>query len=419
LTHQETRLETVKVATRVAGVSLHRPQLVYVEDQQPWGTAVLERVAESPRLEHAILRLELGPEVASQCAADGVSSGGRTVRFAMKSWLEARDLTRTLDNQPGKASWYTLLVEHGLLAHPDRLLASTQTAVAGMASPETKEMDASCTAALSEFSRRLEGLLATRTSTPLIFTVRCNECFQLEQERLRKGRMPGGTPPPFHARWTWHDGVRGDARPNCAHVPLGASALQALCKRYPELVFELLGWLVPEGALQRQGPQSEKPVRESHRFVLEPTVLETLLGSWLLDERIQRARLRAQRGYDLSPRERRSFHLSVAARRAQGGSPLPAKLRAGVTFAAAAWGTEAPIEQLAWMPGLSSGSEPAPVRQPVFDIKASDPLDVPRFLPEVGPRQPPRSEREPPGRSRVPKREAATPRAREAHRRAK
>jgi hypothetical protein len=406
----------MKATVEAAGVSLRRPQLQYVEEQA-WGSAVLERTAQDLRLMHASLRLELRPDMARQCATDGAATGVSKVRFAMKGWLDARGLTRRFggsSEQVGQAAWRTLLVEHGLLAHPERLLAGAETAVAD-AAPPTKAMDASCTDAFSELRRRFERLLSADAHTPLTSPVHCEECLHLAQERLRKGRMSGSARMRAQARWGWSDIAIVEANSDCAHVPLATSALRALCKRYPELIFELLGWLVPEGALSQSQP-GEKPARESRRFVLEPAVLECLLGNWLLDERAQRARPWSARGDEPPHRVRRNFHLSVATRREQAGSPLPASLLAGVSFAATAWGIQFPIEQLAWMP--VTGGESAPARRPVFDVKASDRFDVPRFLPEVVPLQAPRPGREAP-RRRGPKREAVFPRAREVRRRAK
>jgi hypothetical protein len=280
-----------------------------------------------------------------------------------------------------------------------------------------KGMDDGGAQALEKLRRRFENLVAVRTPTPSMYPMRCEECHKLDEERLRNAsRLPGGFRLLSQPRWVWERVV--EATPDCAHVPLAASALQALCKTYPELIFELLGLLVPEGALP-EGRPGQPPARESRRFVLEPAALEFLLGNWLLDERAQGARRRPGRGHGGHGRlhwERRNFHLSAAARQAQAGSALPAALRAGVSFAAAAWSIQLPIEQLAWMPVADGGS--APARQPVFDVRASDLLDVPRFLPDVAPLQEPRPGRGAP-RRRMPKRGSAPQRAREVRRRAK
>jgi hypothetical protein len=80
----------MRAALQVAGVSLHRPELWYME-KQPWGTAVLLRASQDPRLDHATLRLELGPEAAGEYALEGSPGAVDKVRFAMKDWLAARD----------------------------------------------------------------------------------------------------------------------------------------------------------------------------------------------------------------------------------------------------------------------------------------------------------------------------------------
>ena len=409
----------MRAALRVAGVSLHRPELWYME-KQPWGTAVLLRASQDPRLEHATLRLELSPEAARQYALKESPGVVDNVRFTLKDWLAARDPTRQFNapaKKAGLAAWRSLLVEQGLLAHPELVLAGAVVLEAPASPASTKGMDDGCAQALEKLRRRFENLVAARTPTPSVYPLRCEECHKCDEERLRNTlRLPGVFRPLSQPRWLWDRGVEG--KPDCVHMPLAASALQALCKTYPELIFELLGLLVPEGALP-EGRPGQPPKRESRRFVLDPAALEFLLGNWLLDEQAQGARPRPGRGHGGRGRlhwERRNFHLSAVARQALAGSVLPTGLRAGVSFAAAAWGFQLPIEQLAWIPVAEGGSTPE--RQPVFDVKASDLLDVPRFLPDMAPPQEPRPGRGAP-RRRVSKREAIPPRAREVRRRAK
>lgn len=409
----------MKAAVQVAGVSLRRPQLWYAETQ-PWGTAVLLRDSQDPRLEHATLRLELGPEAVGQYAPKGSVTAVDKVRFAMKDWLAAHAPVNPFDEpdeRVGQAVWRSLLVEQGLLAHPELILTGAEVPEIPATPSPMKEMDDACAQALGKLRLRFESLVAVHKTQPIASSVRCEECLRLDEARVHAlPRLPGGFRPPPQLRGIWERimGVKQD----CVHAPLARGALQALCKRSPELIFELLGWLVPEGALPHGRPGTA-PTRESRRFVLEPAALELLLGNWLLAERAPGARrqpVRGPRGYGRPHWERRNFHLSAAARQAQAGSALPAGLRAGVSFAAAAWGIEVPIEQLAWRPAM--GGESAPARKPMFDVKASDRLDVPRFLPDVAPPQEPPPGREAP-RRRGPKREAGPPRSREVRRRAK
>jgi hypothetical protein len=407
--------DTFKEAERrAAGVSLHRPQPWYTE-KQPWGTAVLRRASPDPRLAQARLELELAPEAAAQYIPEGCSRSIRVdkVCFALKDWLTARDSGKPFSDprdRAGPGVWRSLLVEHGLLAHPELVLAGAEVSGA-QAAAQAKGMDDGCAHALRKLRRRFENLMAARDPKRFASPVRCEECFELdEQRRHNLLRLPGGPAPP---RWLWDRIAEG--KPDCVHVPLATSALLALCKGYPELIFELLGLLVPEGALQqaRSGP-GPTPTRESRRFVLEPAVLELLLGNWLLDERDRGAQHRSARGQGRLSGERRSFRLSAAARQAQAGSALPEGLRAGVSFAAVAWGIQGSIERLAWRPAPDGG---AAARRPVFDVKASDRLDVPRFLPEARPPPPPPG-REAPRRRRR-EREVVPRRVREVRRRAK
>lgn len=410
-----------RAAMQVAGVSLHRPELWYME-KQPWGTAVLLRASQDPRLEHATLRLELDPETAGPYALKGSPTAVDKVRFAMKDWLAARapaNPFNDLEKQAGPAAWRSLLVEQGLLAHPELVFAGAVMPEAPVI-PAAKRMDEACAQALERLRRRFENLVAMGAPTPVAYPLRCEGCREFDEEGLHStARLLGGLRPLPQPRWVWER--IATPKPDCVHVPMATSALQALCKTYPELIFELLRLLVPEGALP-EGRPGQPPRRESRRFVLEPAALELLLGNWLLDERHPGDRRGSGRGHGehgRPRRERRNYHLSAAARQAQAGSALPAGLRAGVSFSAVAWGIQLPIEQLAWMPvtpATDRGS--APARQPVFDFKASDLLDVPRFLPDVATLQEPRPEPGTP-RRRVPKREAVSARTREVGRRAK
>ena len=149
---------------------------------------------------------------------------------------------------------------------------------------------------------------------------------------------------------------------SCPHIAMKYEALTALCRRFPELAFEASGLLHVGGAL------------DPPRFVIEAEVFRTAIGHWLL------GRVRGSYGGWDAPygrhRYRRTYSASKA--RAREAATLPPEQRAGVTFAANAWGFDGEVGALGWDPAATPEGDVAIDEQP----SEAEQISVPAMLPE-------------------------------------
>jgi hypothetical protein len=250
----------------IAGLSLEPPRLRYEIEIRPWGACVLERPHAARGIEHGTLALRL-------------VEGDAASTFEMKSFVQPA--VQPYYPPPPAVAWRALLVEHALLARPE-LIWSGAFPVGfgeGLAAPWVAELRA----ALEELHRRYASRVRPLSMDYSLRQIECAEC-----HAARLASVPAPAP---HLRFT-----ASLPPPKCPHGPAAMRALGELCEVYPELTFEVLGWMEPAGArVAAEGPTPS-------RFVLTGPLVEAVLGPWLLgdDPRAQQRML--YRGYDPSRR---------------------------------------------------------------------------------------------------------------------
>lgn len=321
----------------IAGFSLARPAEAYVVDGLPFGSARLERDT-SRQWSWQRLVLSLTPEAAA--GAGGLGSDAASIEFFMH---QRGDLGLEAEALVGLR---TLLVKHRLLSRPEVLLGGhAQDIPSG--SP----------------SARVLGLLvrqlAERTTKPRISYVdeECAQCREVRaagERSLREAALKAAEAAVMAAGSKtearrlqqdlyWKKAALVNARDvsrradACPHMAMRYEALAALCARFPELAFEATGLL-------RAGGELDPP-----RFVIQAEAYKVALGHWLLG----RARGRYDGWSDPYARSRHRRTYAAARSRAREATALPPEQRAGVTFAASAWGFEGEIGALGWDPAAA------------------------------------------------------------------
>lgn len=346
----------------IAGLSRTPPAGAYVAEGLSFGSARLERDTER---HWTWQRLVLSLTPAAAASAGQTGSAASSIDLALH-------LRADLTVEPGAlAGLRELLVVHRLLSRPELLRGR-----------RTEDVPAGSPAA------RVLGLLASqlveRTTKPTFAYAEeeCSRCRALraEAERatkeaaLKAAEAAVGTARSnaearrMQQEVSWKRAALVNTRDlsrrtePCPHMAMKYEALATLCRRFPELAFEATGLLQAAGAL------------DPPRFVIHTEAFKSALGHWLLG--------RARSRYDdwgasySRLRHRRTY--SATKSRAREATTLPPEQRAGVTFAASAWGFPGEIGALGWDPATTLEGDVSIDERPSVE----EPLSVSAILPE-------------------------------------
>lgn len=344
----------------IAGVSLRTPTQSYELTVEGFGKITLTRPARW-NLSDATLRVE-------PVAEEGAETPSPIV-FSVGPWIP-QDARVARDNEALEGE-RELIVQHGLLSHPEQVMAVEFTPAEGLS--------ASAVSALDRLRKRWSSIVDASRDLYRWSPITCEEC--LRTRRASDGRL----------------GPRGvysvAGREPCPHTATGSTALRALCEAHGELVFELAQWIVPSTVVQSFGEVIHPP----KRFVMHHELMSAMVAQWLLGRSRDAWRLEWLRGYRPNPAAART-HYVRRTHRAVGA--LDAPTHSAVRFAADAWGLEPEIEPDAlFAPRDEDISEhPAPKLRTEADV--SERVESARVLPEEPLQRTPRGTEPPPPRTR-------------------
>lgn len=387
--------------TAIAGLSLARPVSAYEVSDLSFGSARLERDTERHWGWRRFI-LSLTPEASADAGRSGSDAPVVEVWPSMVGGLTV---------QPeALAGLRDLLVTHRLLSHPAWLRSGRADEIPG-GSPAARAL-----AALSkQFTERTSEprhaylndecvtcreLRATAERAANEAALKLAEVALRAAKSVAESRRLQQTVQWRKAALAGHGGL-ARRESSCPHIAMKYEALTALCRRSPELAFEASGLLQVGGAL------------DPPRFVMAAEVFKLAIAHWLLG----RAR-RSYGGWDAPygrQRFRRTYSASKA--RAREATALPPEQRAGVTFAANAWGFGGEVGALGWAPAATHEDDV------VIDERPSEgeQISVPAMLPEgclVAPKADAPAVRAPPAKrtrtEAAPAKEAAPPPKRKA-----
>jgi hypothetical protein len=318
----------------VAGVSLAVPRQHYDIARQDGGSATLAREHPARALEGAALTVRL-------------AEGDVTATFEMKAF--AQPAVQPYTGLPPATTWRALLVEHGLLGRPELVWAGAFPAGwdQGLDAPQATALSG----ALGALHRRYVSLVRPASAD---FSLRQLECAECRAARIAK--LPPNQP-------AWRTAMTQPLT-KCPHAEHAMRALGELCSAYPELTFELLGWIEPAGArVKDEGPPPS-------RFVLTGLLVEALLGPWLVGEELRTLQRSMFRAYDTG---RRTYQPDWSAHADPRRTSLHRGQRAAIALAASAWGIAGTPETLV------RGNDGAPA--PALDPAAAPPIEATAALP--------------------------------------
>ena len=323
---------------RVAGISLRAPKEQYEVVGLSFGAATLQRNIDTGRW--TALTLTLTPQAVLE-HVKAVPQRVATVVFPLGYWMaEASGLVDVDELAVGLRE---LLVDHGLLSHPDWLLGALPTDLP----------PAQC-----EALERLQTVLAQVTGKSAI----CPVCPRPPPPR----ESSYGEGMDFDAGFSRMLRMMGIAMPSpsktiaavsapppveCPHAAMREEALRALGVAFPEVAFEAAQLLLAV------------PAMVPPRFVLSPMVLQSVLDEWLM----KRAPIATA---------------SATAPPFEEDAGLKEVQRAGLAFAASAWRLHGPLVR--FVPTDDDGSAPPTISATAARTEAT------LWWPESVPKPPPR-----------------------------
>ncbi len=348
----------------VAGVSLRAPQERYAVEGLSFGDAALTR-ANGPASRFNDLDLALTPDAAARCAAQKGAAALR-VSFALHELAPAH--TAGLGEDDARlAGVRTLLVEHALLAQPALLVAANDRI-------DRTSTEGQLLAQLRATYEQIVGGGRGRAAKE------CRDCVIERRKaynaqatldladltaRIKAAKTPRDAAllqQEYHTRRYMSSMYQTQRREaDCPHVALAREALEALCARHAEVMFELVGLIEPAG-------------RGAMRFVLREDVARAAVSHWITGRVRPRYVHWSQQRSTSAARGRRVVSARERALATQG---LPAEQRAGVSYAATAWSYEAPVATLGWTPSATDSGAPPSIREGGDE----GPYEVSRVLP--------------------------------------
>lgn len=343
----------------IAGLSLREPRTKYEATGPAFGTACLDRGDAWRPLGFATLTLRSAPTPSAPagCSVPAIFDLGRFSGALVAGYGTAATAS---------SGWRALLVEQGLLSHPDAVV--TGALPAGWDTGLAPERARALAASLSELNTHFVWL--TRGDRAAAHHgLGCDACQRtwtamLTPRRQRKPRL----------------GAKKKKRSPpvtlfpCPHLPAALEALGELARQNPELTFELIGWTRPA--------PTEATGKAPTRFVLHDTVVSALLGHWLLAKTPAEWKVTRRHPRGSETRGRSYFRGSAPVAREPSNVWLPAAKRNALTLAAAVHGIAAPPEALILI------ESPAPA-VPELDPNARPHLDAIVELP-AAPETPPK-----------------------------
>jgi hypothetical protein len=318
---------------KVAGVTLSVPQMSYTVEYEPGKIAELRRDGWN-QWERLRWTLTLHEKNSGQPELKQATSSEGTISFSLNEF-------RGYFCPAERFRFRELLVDFYLFSNPDALIGPRSSTKKASTSPLAPEISND----IKQLSDHLHKQLALKGAYHRV--AQCDRCKKSETESIEALDFFWSG---IRSKQVRSGSYNGDfLKQDCIHAEPARKALDKVCRKFPSIIFELCGLIVPERpAFVVDSDSKAQDKTLPTRFVLDKDCALAMANHWLRAVRTNQTEHGYRYGFMSQTRRFYSSSVRVSIPRAiDGEGGMPANLREAIVFSASGYKIDQEAEALA------------------------------------------------------------------------